>query len=260
MPALRLLQQQEQQLQQDSPPTQQSATERPQLNARGFENVETCAGLEDNWQTLSWKIETSVWRMHGVTCETAEKGPSQRSWAMPCSWAWIKRSARKSTENCAGYWSGTRGQKWQRLCGAWRDWSRVASYSCWRERSVWTANACVRKLWRTWDWGGEEAGGMMKLGGRGVKIPDLWRRSALEEICLDHQGRAIPRGRSRHLRTDECGQRERQWKGWRILSGRGPNTGCAKVEGLAGNWKTDGGTFDGSRLRRRGRCRLPQKS
>ena len=43
--------------------------------------------------------------------------------------------------------------------------------------------------------GGEEAGGMMKLGGRGVKIPDLWRRSAFEEICLDHQGRAIPRGK-----------------------------------------------------------------
>ena len=58
--------------------------------------------------------------------------------------------------------------------------------------------------------GGEEAGGMLKFGGRGVKIPDLWRRSAFKEICLDHQGRAIPRGRSLHLKTDECGQRERQ--------------------------------------------------
>ena len=45
-----LLQQQQQQQPLGAPPMQQSASERPQLNARSFDNIETFAGGEEIWQ------------------------------------------------------------------------------------------------------------------------------------------------------------------------------------------------------------------
>ena len=36
-----------------------------QLNTRGFDSWETCAGGEDQWQYWSWKIKTAVSGMNG---------------------------------------------------------------------------------------------------------------------------------------------------------------------------------------------------
>ena len=52
-----------------APPTQQSASERPQLNARCFDHVETFVDGEGNWQTWSRKIETALWGVHGVLAD-----------------------------------------------------------------------------------------------------------------------------------------------------------------------------------------------
>ena len=62
-------QRQQQQQPQGAPPTQQSASERPQLNARGFDKIETFVRGKDNWQTWSWKIKTPVSGRHGVLAD-----------------------------------------------------------------------------------------------------------------------------------------------------------------------------------------------
>ena len=49
--------------------TAAAASERPQLDARGFDNMETFVGGEDDWKTWSWKVKTAVSGLHGVLAD-----------------------------------------------------------------------------------------------------------------------------------------------------------------------------------------------
>ena len=44
-------------------------SQQQQLNMRGFENIETLAGGEDEWQIWSWKLKTAVSGMSGGLAE-----------------------------------------------------------------------------------------------------------------------------------------------------------------------------------------------
>ena len=44
-------------------------SQQEQLNVRGFDNIETFSGGQDQWQILSWKIKTAVPEMYGVLAE-----------------------------------------------------------------------------------------------------------------------------------------------------------------------------------------------
>ena len=63
-----LLQQQQQQQPLGAPPTQQSASERPLLNARSFDNIDV-RRRRRNLATWSWEIKTAASGMHGVLAD-----------------------------------------------------------------------------------------------------------------------------------------------------------------------------------------------
>ena len=57
---------------------QKSASEKQQLNARGFENMAVFTEGEENWQTWLWKVRTAVSGMYGDSAEVMKADHKQR--------------------------------------------------------------------------------------------------------------------------------------------------------------------------------------